>query len=83
MAARRAQPRLGLGADGEVVVDHRHLPVEQEVGVGRVALELGQQLVEQVDEPQPERLVRRVPLAVPVGVRDDVDATPHGLSVGC
>ena len=75
------QALLGLGADLEVVVDHRHLAVEQEVGVGRIGLELGEQLVEQVDEPQPERLERRVPLPVPVGVRDDVDATGHGRTV--
>ncbi len=77
VVARRPQAVLGLGADREVVVDHGHLPVEQEVGVGRVGLELGQELVEQVDEPQPERLERRVPLAVPVGVGDDVDASSH------
>ena len=79
---QRAQPRLGLGPDGEVVVDHGHLPVEEEVGVGRVSLELRQQLVEQVDEAQPERLVRRVPLAVPVGVRDDVHP-PLGALTCC
>ena len=36
-----AQALLGLGPHGQVVVDHRHLPVEQEVGVGRVGLERG------------------------------------------
>ena len=52
-AGRRepTQPVLRLGTDGEVVVDHRHLPVEQEVRVGRVGLESGQQVVEQLDEP--------------------------------
>jgi hypothetical protein len=35
----------------EVVVDHRHLSVEQEAGVGGVGLETGEQFVEDVDEP--------------------------------
>ena len=74
---RGAEPLLGLGTDREVVVDHGHLPVEQEVGVGRVGLEPGEQVVEQVDEPQPERLERRVPLAVPVGVRDHGHSPRH------
>ena len=47
----RPDPLLGLWAHREVVVDDGHLPVEQEVGVGRVGLQLGEQLVEQVDEP--------------------------------
>jgi hypothetical protein len=33
---------FGLGANGEVVVDDRHLPVEQEVGVARVGVEPGE-----------------------------------------
>ena len=80
MAASARRRGLGLGAHREVVVDHRHLPVEQEVGVGRVGLELGEQLVEQVDQPQPERLERRVPLPVPVGVGDDVDPPLRALT---
>ena len=35
-----------------------------------------------VDEPEPERLVRRVPLPVPVGVRDDVDQASAGPTCG-
>ena len=66
-----AKRRLRLRSHREVVVDHGHLPVEQEVRVGRVGIEAGEQVVEQVDEPQPERLERRVPLAVPVRVRND------------
>ena len=38
---------LGLRADLEVVVDHGHLAVEQEAGVGGVALHQGEQVVEQ------------------------------------
>ena len=75
-AARRREPpqRVGrLGPHLEVVVDDRGLPVEQEARVGHVRLEQRQQRVEQLDEPHPERLERRVPLAVPVRVRDDRD----------
>ena len=73
-----AQGGLGLGAHGQVVVDHRHLPVEHEVAVGRIGLEPGEQVVEQIDQTEPEGLERRVPLAVPVGVGDDDDLTHVG-----
>ena len=76
-----AEALLGLGPDREVVVDHRHLPVEQEVGVRRVGLEPGEQVVEQVDQPQPEGLERRVPLAIPVGVRNDRHSPRHAVTV--
>jgi hypothetical protein len=72
-----SQARLGLGPHRQVVVHHRHLAVEHEVGVGGITLQLGQQSVEEVDEAQPERLERGVPLAVPVRVGDDVDASDH------
>ena len=79
--AHRQPPRRGQGADAllvlgpdlEVVVDHGHLPVEEEPGVRRVALEQGEELVEHLHQAQPEALVRLVPLPVPVGVGDDGD----------
>ncbi len=43
-----------LGPDLEVVVDHGHLAVEKEPGIGGVALEEVQQTVDQVHQPQPE-----------------------------
>ena len=71
----QAAQRLGrLGPYLEVVVDDDGLAVEQETGVAQVALEEGEELVEQPDEPGPEHLERRVPLPVPMRVRDD----PHG-----
>ncbi len=71
------EPLLGLGSDGEVVVHHRHLAVEQEVCVRRVGLEPGEQLVEQLDQPQPEGLEGGVPLTVPVRVRDHCHSPRH------
>ena len=68
-----ADPVFVLGPDLEVVVDHRHLPVEEEPGVGGVALEQGDEPVEHLHEPQPEALVRLVPLPVPVGMGHDGD----------
>ena len=68
---------LGLGSDGEVVVDHGRLAVEQEVRVRRVGLEPGEQVVEQLDQPQPEGLERGVPLTVPVRVRDHCHSPRH------
>ncbi len=66
------QPGPLLGTDGQVVVDHRHLPVEQEIGERRVGLQPREEFIEQLHQPGPERLVRRVPLTVPVRVRHDV-----------
>ena len=40
-AAKRPQALFVLGPDGQVVVDHGHLPVEQELGEGRVAPRAG------------------------------------------
>jgi hypothetical protein len=62
-----------LGPHGQVVIDHGHLPVEQEVAAGGVGLQRGQQSVEEVDEGQAEGREGGVPLAVPVGVGDDGD----------
>ena len=78
--ARPRQPLqhcFTLRAHGEVVVDHRHLAVEQEAGVRGVGLEPGEKAVEQVDEAQPEGLEGRVPLPVPVGVGDDRHEPSH------
>ena len=72
---QRAQARLGLGADLQVVVDRGHLAVEQVAGVGGVGLHQVEQLVDRVDQVHAERLVGLVPLAIPVGVGDDADVT--------
>ena len=60
------------GPDLEVVVDRRGLAVEREAQpvVGLHPLE---ELVDQVDQTHPEDLERLVPLAIPVGVGDQVD----------
>lgn len=69
---------LALGADREVVIDHRGLPVQVEVGEPAVG-EL-EERVHHGDEPGPELREGRVPLAVPVGVRHERDAL-HGPSL--
>ena len=68
---QRTQPALGLGTHLEVVVDHRHLPVEHEVGVAGVALEQRDQRVDQLHQGQTKVLVGLVPFPVPVRVRND------------
>ena len=73
-AARRPEPFLGFWPNLEVVVDHRHLPVEHEVGVTGVMLEKRDQRVDQLNERQPEYLVGLVPFPVPVRVRNDGSA---------
>ena len=73
-----AQALLVLGSHLEIVVDHRHLAVEEEAGVGRVGLHRREQMVDELDQPQAEGLERRVPLPVPVSVRHDVDSSALG-----
>src|SRR5262249_62079137 len=68
-----ADSLLRIGADLQVVVDGRELPVEREAEA-LVALELVEHFVDDVDERHPERLERAVPLPVPVCVRDEEDA---------
>ena len=70
-AASFAQSLGGFGTDREVVVDDDGLAVEQEPLVRLVALQEVEELVEQADESDAERLERRVPLPVPVRVGDD------------
>ncbi len=68
---------LSPGPDRGVVVDDGELAVEEEVGEAEVGLEVGEQVVEQLHQPQPERLERQVPLPIPVGVGDDGDGPRH------
>ena len=72
---QRPQPPLGLRADLEVVVDDGHLPVQHEVGVAGVALEEGEQRVDQLHQGEAEVLVGLVPFPVPVRVRNDGNPT--------
>ena len=64
------QLRRTLGANVEIVLEHDPLAVEEEALVrsGRV----GEQLVDQRDEPLAEADERLIPLAIPVGVSDNV-----------
>jgi hypothetical protein len=68
----RADPSLCLGPDLEVVVDGRELAVEREPQA-LVPLELVEEVVDDVDERDPEGLERAVPLPVPMRVRDEED----------
>ena len=72
----------------EVIREHDGLTVEREVTEAGIALEQVEDAVEQVDEANPERLVRQVPLAVPVRVRNQdqmafghaPSRSPHAIS---
>ena len=70
-----AQALLLLGTDLEVVVDRRQLAVEGERELG-LRLEHLHDPIDEVDELHPEALERPIPLAVPVGVRDEMDRLP-------
>ena len=70
---RLAQPRLLFRPDLEVVLDHDGLAVEMEILVVGISVEQIEQPIDERHEPEPELLVRQIPFAVPVGVRNDVD----------
>src|SRR5439155_6320516 len=89
-AARRLEVGAASGTDLQVVLEHDRLPVEQEAESGVVGDEL-EDAVDEIDETRAKGLVRPVPLAVPVRVRDEdalhvraaiyqtaVDASNHG-----
>jgi hypothetical protein len=78
---QRPQAVLGLRSHLEVVVDDRHLAVEEEVGVGGVRFEEGHQRIERVHQAVAEDLIGLVPLTVPVGVRYHGD-TAHRPRLG-
>jgi hypothetical protein len=69
----RAKARLLLRADFEVILEHDGLAVEMKMLERRIAVEQIEQAVDERDQPQPELLVRQIPFAIPVSVRDDVD----------
>ncbi len=70
---RLAQPRFLFRPDLEVVLEHDGLAVEMEMLVVGIGIEQIEQPIDERDEPEPELLVRQIPLAIPVGVGDDVD----------
>ena len=61
----------GFGPHLQVVVDDRHLAVEQEMGIGRIRVELRKERVQEFDEAEAEGLEGLVPLPVPVHVGHD------------
>src|SRR5665811_1286791 len=83
-ATRHQAPdsRLSLWTDVQVVVDRRELAVE---GTAKplVRLELIEHPVHHLDQAHAEDLEREIPLAVPVGVRDehDVGGIGHWISL--
>ena len=64
--------RFAVGADREVVFHQHRLPVEQKGTVARIPLEQGQQVVEGRHQTRREGRAWEIPLAVPVGMRDQV-----------
>ncbi len=72
---QRVQALLVLGADLEIVVDDRQLAIEEEGLVGGIPFQKVNQAIDQMNQLQPERLERVIPLPVPVGVGDDGDAS--------
>src|SRR5205823_79700 len=73
---------VALGARPQIVLDQNRLPIEQEAAKSAVRLQPFQQGVEQCHEPRVERGPWEVPLAIPVGVRDQMeDVRRHGSSV--
>ena len=71
---QRSQAILVLRPHLDVVLEHDGLSVEREGREGAIALERVQDAVDDRTQAQPELLEGQVPLAVPVGVRDDEEA---------
>ena len=69
---QRLEVGLALGPHAHVVLEQHGLAVQQEAPVRRVALQPLDQVVQHGDEPRLERGARQIPLAVPVGVGDEV-----------
>ena len=85
-------PDLGLllRARAQVVGDEYGLAIEQEAAVARVRLQPLEQVIQRGDEPRLKRGARQIPLAVPVGVRDEMKDEPahwrvslRGLRLPC
>ena len=71
LAQQLRQRRGAVRTHGEIVVEDDRLPVEQKTLIG--ARRIVDQLVDERDEPLPKAFGRVIPLAIPVGVGDDVD----------
>ncbi len=71
-AHQLADARLGRRPHLQIVVDHGDLAVEREVQP-LVLLQIVERVVHGVDEVRAKNLERLVPLAIPVGVRDQGD----------
>jgi len=54
------------------------LPVEHKVAIVGIGVQQGQELVYQLDQAEAKLLKGQVPLAVPMGVRNDVNGV-HGV----
>src|SRR5687768_12953976 len=73
---RRRQIGRTLRPNLEIVLHYDGLSVEEKTLP--LSRQVFQQLVDQRDEPLPKALGGVIPLAVPVGVRDDVNAQREG-----
>ena len=78
---QRLDLAVALGSSAQVVLDENGLPIEQEAAKSAVRLEPFQQHVEHCHEPRVKRGARQIPLAIPVGMWDQMkDVRRHGSS---
>ena len=75
-----AQDGFLFGAHVQVIIEDDGLPIEHEVLEAGVFFQPLQQAIHQVDELEAELLEGLVPLAVPMGVRNDVQGVHHSLT---
>ena len=79
---QRSYPVALLGPDPQVVLEQHGLAVEDKGGEGGLGLDPVDQIVEHRHEAREEAGARQVPLAVPVGVGDEVkDERRHARKV--
>ena len=67
---------FALGARPQVIGHEHGLAIEQEASVPRVGVEPIEQIVQRGHEARLKRGAWQVPLAVPVGVRDEMEDEP-------
>src|SRR5437667_315568 len=89
-ASRPSGPRQRYRSRAQVVGDEYGLAIEQEAAVARVRLQPLEQVIQRGDEPRLKRGARQIPLAVPMGVRDEMKDEPahwrvslRGLRLPC
>ena len=69
--------RLGR-SERQIVLQQDRLPIEKKAGEPGIDIEPLDQVIQHAGKPRVQHPLREVPLAVPVGVGDEVEGEGHG-----